>query len=146
VLDSSGNVVSAISAGTTTNAVNYTWHVTKITPDLESKLFDYSFGLANTKGYNGPRSMCKIGNFIFTGGAVTISTVNSQPYAVVMTLNESDLTIASAKNYNNLGKQIHNQCDEDNGVVYFSVNNYWNGYDMPIGTGHWNQIIRVPVD
>ena len=77
MLDSSGNVVSAISAGTTTNAVNYTWHVTKITPDLESKLFDYSFGQTNTKGYNGPRSMCKIGNFIFTGGAVTVSGVNS---------------------------------------------------------------------
>lgn len=52
--------------------------------------------------------MCKIGNFILTGGAVTVGSADSQPYAVVMTLKEFDLTVASAKNYNNLGKLMHN--------------------------------------
>lgn len=109
-------------------------------------MFDYQLGLTTTFGHNGPRSMCRIGNFIFTGGAVTVTATNAVPHAVIMTLNESDISIASAKNYNNQGKQIHNQCDEDDNVAYASFNNYWPTNDMPIGTGHWNQIVRVPVD
>jgi hypothetical protein len=100
-------VVSAISAGTSRNSVDYIWHLTKISPDLETKYYDYHIGLTNWRGMNGPRSMCQLKDFIITGGAVTVTTADSQPYATVMTLND-DGTIANARNYFTNGKLMHN--------------------------------------
>lgn len=95
---------------------------------------------------NGPRSMCKFHDFIFVGGSVTITTADSTPHAIAMTLNEGDLTIASARDWYTEGKLIHNQCDTDNDEVYVSMNNRWYTDDLEIGTGHWTQIARMPVN
>lgn len=146
VLDSSNNMVSAISAGTSLNSVDYTWHLTMFSADLETKKYDYRLGYTNYRGMNGPRSMCMMGNFVFTGGAVTVDDDDEMPHAVVMTLHEADLTFASVRDYNNKGKVIHLQCDKPEDRVYISLNNRSFEDDMHIGTGHWSQIVRLPVD